>query len=99
MKHVKNVPLALFALFCLKALVTGTTLETVACLAALGTISFLYETFIQNEKMNTFQTELLEMKKQDEHLRKELEQIKAYVSSLKLNTIRGGASGLNRTAQ
>jgi len=95
--YIKNVPLALFSIFCLKALVTGITLETVACLGVLGTIAFLYETFIQNQTMKKFQEEIIEMKKQDELSKKEVEQVKAYISSLKLNSIRG-PNGLNRIA-
>lgn len=98
MNYTKNVPLALFSVFCLKALFTGLSLETVACLGVLGTVSFLYETFIQNSTLKAFKEQLADLKKDDEFSKKELEQIKAYVSSLKLNGIRS-SSGFNRPAQ
>ena len=97
MSYTKYVPLALFSAFALKALVTGTSLETVICLGVLGFVSFLYELFIQNSTIKKFQEELSEMKKQDDFSKKELEQIKAYMSSLKLNGIRS-SGGINRTA-
>jgi hypothetical protein len=95
--HTKNVPLALFSAFCLKALITGISIEIVACLGVLGLISFLYEKFIQDSSLKNLEIALQETKKNDELNKKELEQIKAYVSSLKLNGIRG-SNGLNRSA-
>lgn len=95
--NTKNVPLALFSAFCLKALITGVSNETVACLGVLGLIAFLYEKFIQDNAIINLSKALEETKKNDEAAKKELEQIKAYVSSLKLNGIRG-PNGINRTA-
>jgi hypothetical protein len=101
MLQSKNVPLALFSLFCLKALVTGLSLETVACIASLGIISFLYETFIQNKLVRKLEKELSESlakeKENTEYFKREIEQLKSYVSSQKLNSVRG-SSGFNRTA-
>lgn len=95
--HTKNVPLALFSAFCLKALITGLSIETVACLGVLGLIAFLYEKFIQDSNLKRLEGLLEETKKNDEFSKKELEQIKAYISSLKLNGIRN-PNGLNRSA-
>lgn len=98
MLQTKNLPLALFSIFCIKVLVTSTTYESVFTLAVLGVVAFLYEAFIQNSSIKNFQNKLDQIKKDDEAMKKELDQIKAYVSSMKLNNIRG-PSGLNRTAQ
>ena len=97
--QTKNIPLALFALFCLKTLFLGFSYESVAGLAVLGSVAFLYESFIQNKQIHIFHTELDKLRNEGEASKKELEQVKAYVSSLKLNSIRGGANGFNRTAQ
>ncbi len=97
MFSIKNVPLVLFSIFCLKSLVTGVTLEIVACLGVLGIVAFLYEKFIQDKNLLSLENKLEEVKKQDEFSKKELEQIKAYVSSLKLNGIRGN-NGFNKSA-
>lgn len=94
--QLKYIPFALLSAFGVKYLITGIDNTGVACLAALGVISFCLEKFIENKSLAELKKQhesiQLELKKQAE----DLEQSKAFISSIRLNGIR---NGLSRTAQ
>lgn len=80
-QKLKYIPLTLLAVFGLKGLILGVQFQDVAALAVLGIVALLYEINIQNKKVSAFESQLLEHKK-------EIEQLKAFVTSVKLGSVR-----------
>lgn len=99
MERLKYIPILLLLAFGVKYLIVGIDLAGVACLASLGIVSFCLEKFLENNNILALkkvqEAQLQVMNKQAD----ELEQVKSYVSGLRLNSMNGMRNGINRPAQ
>lgn len=84
MENLKLVPLTLFALFSGKLLIFGANLEQALICAVLGGVSS-YFYFKSNEvQMKEFKEQISYMQKAQEEQKKELDELKTYVSGVKM---------------
>ena len=96
---IKYIPYGLLTAFGLKALVYGLSWESVACLAALGTICFLIEKNIESSALKELREKVAAQDAAYQALKTDTEQVKSFVTSIKLNSMRPAGNGFGRPAQ
>lgn len=91
---VKRVPLCLFTAYFLKVLAISPTWVDGAVLLVLGAVTGFYEAWSQLEMYQKFEARLEELNKKQAEFEKSQQDIKTYVTSMKLGQqIRAGVSG------
>lgn len=91
---IKRVPLCLFTVYFLKVLIVSPSYADVAVLLVLGGAAGFYEAWAQLELFNKYEAKLTELEKKHLEFEKTQQDIKTYVSSMKLGQqIRAGING------
>lgn len=83
--NLSNVPLAIFCVASLKALIIEPSYQTLGALLISGSISFLLLLKIKDNKLEDFDKKVLELEKRIEESEKLVKEARTYTSSIKLS--------------
>lgn len=84
MDYIKRTPLVLLSIYFIKILVWSPTLVDGLALAILAGLSAYYETVHQSRKIQTLAQRTSDLEAQLAELKKENQEVKSYVTSMKL---------------
>ena len=93
-KYLKLVPLSLLVLFSGKLLIMGATLEGAAMCAILGCVSSYFYFKSSEEQTSELKTQLSHIQNAQEEQKKEISELKNYVSGVKMSQNIGKTGGI-----
>lgn len=83
-EYIKYIPLGLFVAFCIKSLVVGVSVTEAPSLAIIAIFSAYLVHRDEEKQLKAINDKLNLLEKQNENKTKEIEELRSYVSSIKL---------------